>query len=649
MPPKNILLSATLLFVSSLLFSQERARKWGDIPESDLKMTIYPNDSTASAVVLQDVGKIVLRANTGAVTLYRSRRIKILDPSALEKGNLSITYRDRKGEDELRDLDVQVTTPDGIKKKVKSDNVFTEKLQRGWAAKKIFIPDLMKGCVIEYRYQMQSNNYFSLYDWYFQEEIPVRWSEVEATIPEYYDFVFLRNIAGAFDLQESSQGSDPDGHVCYTNKWGVANNPALKLDRFTTSPEDHLTSVKFQLRTVIIPGRAPETVMSTWKELAKDLEDYENFGLQYKKSGNFENLWTAFQPALSADDTPEKKMAKALRFVSANMKWDGNYRFSSYDDLDDAFKKKTGSSADLNLTLVALLRKAGLKVTPLLLSTRSNGRMYPEYPFLTQFNAVMALVQHDEKISLLDATNPYLPVNLLNLEFYRGAAWMVDKDAPEWVDISAPESSQTWYGKLKLEESGEVSGNFTMQITGNFAAKFREDIHEMKPDALLQKNFGSSESGIQFDSIEFAQVEALDQPLSVKFRCTASSAATVVNDFIYCKPVLDFYMLESPFKALERNFPVEFPHPFKAQYVVDLVLPPGYALEELPQAARANLPDNAGKMSFNCSKNANGALQLILKMNLAQTEFSPEQYAALRQFFELVVDKTQLQLVLKKT
>jgi hypothetical protein len=637
-----------LLYVPLVLFSQERARKWGDIPENDLKMTVYPQDSSASSVVLQDVGKIVLRANTGAVTLFRSRRIKVLDASAFDQGNLMITYRDTKREDELRDLDVQVTAPDGARKKIKSDNIFTEKLRPGRSARKIFIPDLQKGSVIEYRYQMQSNDILDLYDWYFQEDIPIRWSELETVIPEYYDYVILRNISGPFDLEETSQGSDGDGHNCYTNRWGLANIPALKDEPYTTSMDDYLTSIKFQLRTVIVPGKPPKTVISTWKELAKELEELEHFGVQYKKSGNFDHLWTAFSTTLAPDDTPEKKIEKALRFVGANMKWNGVFRYTTTDDLDDAFDSKTGTTADINLALVALLRKAGLNASPLLLSTRSNGQMYPQYPFLSQFNSVVVLVQIGEKASILDATDPFLPVNQLSTPFYHGAAWMVDKNSPDWVDIGAPESTQTWYGKMQLSETGEMAGSFNIQTSGNFASEWRSRLDTTQAAVFLRKNFGSSNLEMKMDSFAFSQMEALDQPLSVKFNCRISEAASVVNDFIYCQPVLDFMVLKSPFKSLTRSFPVEFETPFKAQYILDLVLPAGYTLEELPQPARVNLPENAGKLMFNCSKNANGGVQVILKMNIAKTRFSPEEYGALRQFFEIVVEKTQFQLVLKK-
>lgn len=643
---QNTFFFTLFITLSFSVFAQDRTQKWGDIPESDLKMTIYPQDSSATSVVLQDVGKLVLEPN-GTVNLNRVRRIKILDVSALDQGNLMIPYYDTQRAEELRNLDVQVTTPEGITKKVKSDNVFTQKLTRYWSAKKIFIPDLKKGSVIEYRYDMRSEDYFSLYDWYFQDAMPVRWSEFQATIPDYFDYIILRNIPHAFDVEEVTAGSQSNNAVSHTTRWGLANLPALKEEPFTTTIYDYRNFIKFQLRTLMFPGNAPEKVMNDWKTLAENLVDREDFGLQYKKSNQSNDLWKAFSGQLAAGDVPEIKAAKALRFIQNNIKWNGNYAVLAKGSLDNAFEKKSGSSAHLNLALVALLRKADVKATPLLLSTRSHGQMYTEYPFLEQFNSMVVLVQDGEKFSILDATNPFLPVNQLSLPHYHGAAWMVDKDAPNWLDISAPEASQTWYGKMQLNEEGELSGTLQIQTGGNKASEWRAQLDTTKTTEFLQKKLAHRFPDAQLDSIEWLQLTAVDQPLSAKFKCRLPGAATVANDFIYCEPIIDFWLLESPFKSLTRSFPVEFEMPFKSQYVLDLALPTGYSVEDLPAPARVNLPENAGKMSFSCTKNATG-VQVILKMNLAKTTFASQEYGALKQFYEIVAEKTKFQLVLKR-
>ena len=643
---QNTFFCFLLLCAPVLLCSQERALPWGDIPESDLKMTVYPDDSTASAVVLQDQGRIVLK-KSGTVNFYFYRRIKVLNTDAFGQGNLKIVYRDYKRKDELRDLDVQVTSPDGMQTKVKSDNVFTENPLPGWAVKKVFIPNLCKGSIIEYRYQMRSENMQSLYDWYFQDDIPVRWSEVEVTIPVGFTYIFLKTLPRKFDLEETKFDKQPGGGGIRIHTWGLGKLPAFREEPFITCPEDYRSSVKFQ-HQILSSEYFIEPSLTGWGPLAEGLEFISEFGGQYTYPENYQNLWTAFGNTLAPSDSFDVKCEKALRFVQKNMKWNGVYWLSPETNLDAAFQKKSGNSAELNLTIVALLRQAGLKAIPLLLSTRSNGKMYKEHAFVSQFNSVVALVENGENRLLLDATNAFLPVNQLNEAHYHGSAWMVDKTQPNWIDLRPPEAIQNWYGKMRLDENGNMSGAVHLQLAGNAATEWRSELDTTGVPAFVHKKLSGLHSDMEFDSIVLLQPDSLELPLNVRFNCRTATAATVAGDFMYCRPVLHFTISENPFKALKRTLPVSFATPFKAQYVLDLTLPAGYAAQDLPVPLRISLPDNAGKLVFSCSENARGVIQVILKMNIDKTTFSPEEYGALRQFYEYMVEKTQFQLVLKK-
>ncbi len=50
------------------------------------------------------------------------------------------------------------------------------------------------------------------------------------------------------------------------------------------------------------------------------------------------------------------------------------------EKLDDIFQAKSASSGELNLMLLVLLREAGVTAYPLITSTRTNGKMYEDYP-----------------------------------------------------------------------------------------------------------------------------------------------------------------------------------------------------------------------------------------------------------------------------
>lgn len=643
-PTKHFAL-ALALCCQTALFAQKEAQKWGVIPAEDLTMTVYPQDSSATAVVLQDVGDIeMVDLDRYGVVFKQHRRIKVFDPSAFKEGNLSIPYYAYQGFEKMLNLDVQLFLPNGEKQKVKSDNVFTEKVNKYWSVKKVFIPNLQKGCIIEYRFELSSERMHTLHDWYFQGDLPTRWSEVSVLILPRFEYVTLTRLPRPFDVREE-RGIGESGFARY----GFRDLPAIREEPFVTTIDDYRAHLSFQLARVVSPTREDTKFMTTWKDLAEEMESWEGFGLQYRKGGKFDDLWRDFSPLLKPGGEPAEAVAeKALRFVTERIKWTGDHRYTLDKSLDDAYARKSGSSAELNLALVALLRKANLNAVPVLLSTRDNGSMYPQYPFRDQFNSVVALVREGQSGLLLDATQPLLPVGQLHSPHYNGGGWVVDPKKPDWVDFAPPEASETWYGQLTLLETGEMSGSFSILVGGPMAADWRRDLNGTKEKDFLKKHFATSYPDIAFDSIVVSDGNALDKPLKINFWCRIPNTANVVNDFIYCRPVLDFFIAENPFKSPKRSFPVDFTYPLKANYVLRLQLPPGYAVEELPEPARIVLAGDAGKISFTCSKQPPNAVQLQLRMNLSKTSFPPEEYGSLRQFFDLAAEKTQLQLVLKK-
>jgi hypothetical protein len=389
--------------------------------------------------------------------------------------------------------------------------------------------------------------------------------------------------------------------------------------------------------------------MTTWLDVAKELEKDEHFGLQYLKQGNFKKLWQAFSPAIGASDKPDAIIDKALGFLGRTIKWDEHYRYHSSGDLDDMLEKKSGTTADLNLTLVALLRKAGLDARPVLVSTRKNGEPFPIYPFVDQFNSVLAYVRYGDQAVMLDASNPFQPAGELDSELYNGQGWVVSTDSPEWVKIKAPEVSETWYGNMQLAETGEVSGGFNLVAGGPEAADWRSELDHRTVKDFIKKHFGTAYPELTTDSIQVVDQSDLKKPLAIKFNCKVPGAATVANDFMYFKPILDFIVTENPFKSLKREFPVDFTYPLKAQYILNLNLPAAYKVEEIPESVRASLPDNGGKLLFSCTRVSDHAVQLVFKMNVTQLQFPKDQYGALRKFFEIATEKTQLQLVMKKS
>lgn len=649
---KSILTLACLLTAVLAAFTQVyEPEKWGKIKPEDLALTSCDFDTAASALVLQDIGLIKITSGHAGYEVIHSRnkRIKIFDVSAIDKGNLAIYHSSNKRDERLRSLDIQVTTPDGVTTKVKSDNKYTEQVNEYHSVTKVFVPNLQKGSIIEYSYELQSEFFFSLYDWYFQSEIPTRWSQLTVIIPNHLSYMTLVKSSKPFDLRDSKDVLER-GVNSTQARYGLAHMPGVRFDEpYITTPYDYLAQIGFQLSGITELGYTEKKYITTWKDLAKKLEEHDDFGRRYRKSNQYDDVWKAFSAQYPlAGLSSKEKAEKALRFVSEHMVWSGQERIFCDEKLNDVFQKGKGSTSAINLTLIALLREAGLDANPLLISTRDHGGMFNQYPFLDQFNTVTALVRLDSTLFLLDATNPFHIINELHSSCYNGAGWVANAEWPEWVNIAYLEKSQTWLGQLSLDENGMLTGAVDLAVGGGMASSWRKAIKSASPKELIDDEWEDTGLAVKYNDIETQQIEVADQPLKFHYNCEIQQAVDVVNGVLYVKPVLDFYFIENPFKTLKRTFPVDFSSTIKSNFVCNLQLPKGYVIDELPKSAKIALPNEGGKLHFSCSSSNPEQIQVLLKMQISQTNFQPDEYEGLKKFFDLLNEKINSRIVLKK-
>lgn len=642
------LIHVCVLFAIGRLTAQQELpySKWGVVTPEDQALVACPFDPEAHVMVLHDVGTTRMD-NSGRsfeVKHSRFRRVKVFNMEGFKQEMLNIAWRAGKSGEVVSDLDVQHILPGGNIEKISSDHIFSEKINEYWKVKKIFVPNLQPGSIVEYRYEINSDYVFSLYDWYFHDDLPVRWSEITTTILPYFEYQFLSRFHKPLDLHESKPLSDGS----YMVRMGFRDLPAMKEEPFMTSLDRYRSHVRFQLSATQFPNRGKEKVMTTWEKSARELEDYQSFGRQYEKGAKFNDAWAGFSPQLAAGDTPETIAEKALRFVTENIGWTGYYRLTTEKDLDDAFRRKKGSSAELNLMLVALLRKADLNAVPVLISTREHGATYETYPFMEQFNSVAAMLRAGDKKIFLDATNPYLAVNQLSEQHANMRGWVVDHAAPEWVDLPTPEVSAAWLGDAILKADGSVTGHFSMSAGGLIAADWRSQLESVKVENFIKKRFSGRYAEIQCDSVKTDKEVSSKKNFALSFQYALPGGLKGDEEIIYFSPIFDFFVTENPFKSVRRDFPVNFSGPVRANYIMHLTLPEGYALEEEPANSRISLPNQTGNISFRFQKDDETHVQLLLRMTLSKVEYESEYYDLLRQYFDLVAEKVNTKLVIKK-
>jgi hypothetical protein len=146
-----------ITFSSLSVFSQKAPIKFGDVSMDELKMTVYPKDSSAEAIILADFGESKLEYSQAQESFQlifeRTRRIKILTKEGLEWANFNIPlYRNNSDEEKVTGLKaVTYNLENGkiVETKAKSESIIKEKYDENYNFTKITWPNVRLGSVLE--------------------------------------------------------------------------------------------------------------------------------------------------------------------------------------------------------------------------------------------------------------------------------------------------------------------------------------------------------------------------------------------------------------------------------------------------------------------------------------------------------------------
>jgi len=647
---RYLLTGVIFIAAFTLIFAQKSPIKWGKIPPEDLAMRVYEADTLAGALVLCDYGEVTFDVGLeGPIYRFeRHRRIKILNQRGFGEGDVTIPYYGRKGNLNLK---AQIFQPDGSVTEISKKEIFDEQIYEYYHSANLAFPNISEGAVLEYEYSYTSPSLSQLPTWYFQENIPIRWSELRVTMIEW--FKYARLLQGQTQLsivEDTKENLNIKGNVVLADKsrYVGENMPALRPEPFVTTMNDYYSKIRFQLKGVNIPGAIDETYMTSWSTLARELMDSEYFGIQIKKANRVKEVVEAIKAPLEAAKTQLEKANIVYTHLLKTVEWDGTFDYTCDVGLDKAYDQRKANSAELNLMFLAILKTQGITTYPVLISTRSHGITYPAYPFTNQFNHVLVCAVLDEKVTLIDLEDQFLPMGLLREESLNKSGLLIMDDfETSWVDIGANIAKDILFANLELKTDGTIVADVKVQSTGYSAISERELVDKDSEGKFWVGRF-ESYSSATVSECTYSNFPAIHEPLKGSFKLVLPEAAQVVDDFIYFSPVIYSNFDENPFKLEKRTFPIEIPYPLHEDLILNIKLPEGYALESKPEQISANLPDDAGKFTYMMTSPTPSQLQVVIKIKIDKLYYEPASYEAIRGFFDLISEKVSEQLVLKK-
>lgn len=660
-----------VLFLSVLFnnaWAQDKVNvKFGDVSEKHFASKVYSIDSNASAVVIADIGSSRIEGNTKgwfSLVYKHFKRVHILNKNGYDIANVSISlYSDGDDEEQLDRLRaVTYNLENGKVVETKLDvkgNVFKDKISKNLVVKKFTFPNVKEGSIIEYEYTITSDYLTNLQPWEFQGAYPRLWSEYNLSLPAFFGYVFITQGSKNYDINQSDQRRESFQVVdtrgvgaserfsfqsdVTDNRWVMKNVPALKEESYTSTIDNHIAKIEFQLSEF----RQPLTyrnIMGTWPMLTDMLMKSEFFGEQVSKDNGW--LKDIVNPLVNASDNKEAKAKKIFAFVRDNFTCTSHDRRSMDQTLKNLVKTKNGNVAEMNLLLTAMLKYMDIEADPVILSTRSHGYTFPLYPILSKFNYTICRAVIDGKTYFLDASEPHIGFGRLPLRCYNGHARAVNKTA-DAIGLSSDQVTETKTSSIFLinDQKGNLIGS-VQQTPGYYESlNLRDRIKEKGQEQLqkdIKKAFGAE---IVISNFGVDSLNKYDYELAVHYDFDIMDEK---EDIMYLNPMFGEGYKENPFKSAERFYPVEMPFAMDETFNLQLEVPEGYAVDELPKPMIVKLNENDdGMFEYRISQSGSN-ISLRSRIRFKRAFFMPEEYESLREFFNLIVKKQGEQIVFKK-
>ncbi|MBC7948178.1 MAG: DUF3857 domain-containing protein [Chitinophagaceae bacterium] len=643
--------------------------RFGKITPEDFNTVSSSSSLQDGAIIIADIGSTQIEGNSKgnfSLEFKNYRRAQVLNKNGYDIGNVSISiFTDGNADEELISLKaVTYNLENGkvVETKLETKSaVYTDRINKNWVIEKFTFPNVKEGSILEYQYTLKSDHIFNLRPWQFQGEYPRLWSEYKVGIPEFLYYVTLsqgylpffikdqKSRAAAFTVSDN-QGVGGSERINLSAsvteyRWAMRDVPALKEESFTSTIGNHMAQIEFQLAEQRYPMN-PKNIMGNWTQACASLLEKENFGLTLDNDSPW--LEEAVNDITAGTRNELDRAKKIFAYLRDHVTCTENNRTNMDQSLKLVWKNKRGNEAEINLLLIAMLRKAGVGYAdPVLLSKRSHGYVYSSYPLLDRFNYVIARLDVGGHTYYLDASTPRLGFGRLDYECYNGHARIVNADATaiELAPDSLLEKSITTVFLLP-DGNGNFAGNMQWMPGYYESYRLRSLVSESGKEAMTNEmKRGFENPSVAIRNLHVDSLEHFADPLYIRYNFEIPQDK---QDIIYLNPMFGVRMKENPFKAAARSYPVEMPYTIDETYILQLAIPEGYVTDELPKEVMLKLNEDDDGMFEYRIQESGGTISLRSRLRIRRTYFQPEEYQMLREFFNLVVKQHNEQIVFKK-
>lgn len=622
-----------LLFCSAntILISAQKKYEFLNPPkfnEADLSKAKSLLDENAPAEILYKSAYFMVDSNTGNLHKRYFYRVKIYNKDKAEDWlNLEIpiynvgTNRESLGKFKAftYNLENGVTVP----VKVEKSSQYKSKENKYVTLTKFAFPSVKNGSVIEYQYEIISPFRFMIPEVLIESDTPSLNTEYvfDTPINMSYNVNYTGGISPKYREMEERYLY---GAQYKTYRFAYENLTGFKTEKFVRNDRNFRTKISAELNSTNF-GEL-KLYSSSWDQIAKRLYDSDDFGGEIKRT----KLARENIPAGVSEMKTDLEKANAIfSYVQKTFRWNKDKGVYTEDGIKKLLETKTGNAAEINLFLVMMLREAGLKADPLIISTVENGLINMVSPNISNMNFVLAAIDIDKQLHIYDATSKQSSLDEIPLKNWNQYGILVTKDKALQIQMSNVKSSNTYLtANAKINDDGSISGTYSDKDTGAYAmyAKDNYDDNAEKYKKQYKENFS-----MDFTDINSKVLENGDFESTMKF--SSSNLIDRVGKKMIINPMLFLSKNSNEFDQTEvRKYPIDFGSPITRTKKVILEIPEGYKIEEMPKEKRIVTEDKEIAYTYSVEQKGN-ILEVTTTTKIGSSDYPKEYYPAFKQIW----------------
>jgi hypothetical protein len=350
----------------------------------------------------------------------------------------------------------------------------------------------------------------------------------------------------------------------------------------------------------------------------------------------------------SSDDEKARAIynfcAREIRYVAVE------YGQAGYEphQAADIFRNKYGDCKDQAILLVTMLKEAGLKAWPVLISTKEYYNLSVDFPSML-FNHCIACLRIKDRLIFMDPTAETCPFGDLPDGDQRRRVFVCREDGYEIADtplFDAAHNQVRQVTRLKIAEDESVAGEKDIRTYGVYDQGQRYWLLYTQPElieAQLKEKIQDISIGAKLLNYKIYNLDDLNKPVELEYSFSGPEYFTVAGN-LRIMPQLT--SLDTSLVAKEKRvYPMDFVILDSKETSYEIKLPPQTSVKYLPD----NVEEDSPWMDFSLSYSQKGdVLTFLQKARMKKDTVAESEYADFKKFYEALAKKIKQRVVLEK-